>query len=974
MKRRRNMTRPVLVTVSLVAGLVLVCAYPSYIITRTLFNRHFERWGERLVSLEKRGLLSTEYGAAWQDVLADKAMLEEARHLVSDSVPEERETVTIVEGVRVDDYPSLSVIQKLNEVQEYSNAIEITDRKDRRIAIIRTNHTRGSIEEFPPTLVEALIAAEDRNFRENHLGFEFDSFVRAALRAALRSITTFSPAVPQGTSTITQQVAKLFISDVDTAGHRVVGRTVRRKVRELRLSAALRKMYEPDEILEVYLNHCVTSDYGLIGYKDIAAGLFRKELPELDDAECIYMARMVKWGRNIPGKIARQCRIDMPRMARALGWGREKQQAVLAAIDTLTFHKPRQVDTEYGYLVDCANEFWLKVITDAGGEVRLDEMNIIDPNSLIRRKGNLKIRLAIDLPLQQELVRLVDGRGYGPDTTIVTDVRVGSFGEDVVLDTRPRDTLRQITVLDTVREFSEPGSAFATALEPGDTLVTNIRYRRRGRDEYRRSVFYYARRPTLVDGQYFAYCMLDAKTGKLLAYYARDKIGSRLVSLLSNRTPNGSSTAKPIFHALNFDLGIFEPYAMWTDCTAVTGDVPWRRKIIYQNREPYEVEFAQSAVRGRGYRVHNHGHVFEGCNYVFEHLATSNNILGAELVYRLDRNLNAPASQASRSTFLLKQFFYRIGAFGRIRDELGLKRVTGVRVYKELARIVGVDTDSMTAYGRRVPVSDSLYSVGLGTLELTLYEQAHLFNMLYDNTLVENPARHPSLVIEEIVLNGSPVDVAERDTVKRCHPFADINNLRPVYLGLHKRLTSNTWDGLGGYDMPYTVDSGDVNWRRFDDDAFPVNEPVSNYAKSGTSDDVLRPFNVDVTSEKRTNYGLWNATIRVDMAKFDTSDAPAEVRDITIACIGECNRHYTGHRDGKTLHKFVSRDLLKKAGAQSPGGFYSQYESYIRRTTPADARGCTSDAEKEEEEAFGVKGTLKKLLDKLPFRKDSDAE
>ena len=48
---------------------------------------------------------------------------------------------------------------------------------------------------------------------------------------------------------------------------------------------------------------------------------------------------------------------------------------------------------------------------------------------------------------------------------------------------------------------------------------------------------------------------MDSRTGKLLAYYSKDKLGSRLACLLRNRTPNGSLTAKPIFNALNFDLG-----------------------------------------------------------------------------------------------------------------------------------------------------------------------------------------------------------------------------------------------------------------------------------------------------------------------------------------------------------------------------------------------------------------------------------
>lgn len=926
---------------AIAAAAVAILSYPGYLVSKALFNRYFERWGERLVALEKRNLLSREFGAAWQDILSQEKMANEQRRLLEH---EERggDTIRVVDGIRVNDYPSLGIIRHLNEIHEYSNAIEILDRTGTPIADIRTDHTRATIDEFPPTLVTALIAAEDGAFRRNDLGFEFDSFVRAAGQSVWEALTTGRLSVPSGTSTITQQVAKLFISDIDEEGRRYVSRTLERKLREMRLAAALRKMYTPDEILEVYLNHCVTSDYGLIGFKDIAAGLLGKELNELSDAECIYLARMVKWGRNLHGKIAAQCRIDMPRMAASLGWDRTKQQEVLARIDSLTFQKPRQVHTDHGALVDLANEFWLDVLRDNGlDSAKLADMNIIDPNSLIRRKGNLTIELTVDLGLQRRLEQLVRARGYGPDTVIVTDVRIGSHGENVTMETTPRDTLRRIQVLREPGIFSEMGSDFTTELAAGDTLVTNVRYRRLGGNRYRRSVFYYTRRPVEVDGQYFAYAIMDSRSGELLAYYSRDRIGSRLAGLLRNRTPNGSSTAKPIFNALNFDLGVFRAYEMWTDRYAVTEDVPWKRTIDYHGSRPIGVTFANSAVKGKGYKVHNHGHIFEGCRHVFEHLATSNNILGAETVYRLNRRLFGPEGRVRTEALPLIQFFQRINAFGRVRDSLGLKHVTGVRVYKELARIAGVDINSMEAYGKRVPVSDSMYSIGLGTLELTLYEQMHIFNMLYNNDLIEHPASHPSLVIRSIVMGGDSVTV--RDTVRRYHPFASTNNLRPTYLGMHKRLVSNRWDGLGGYDISSDSVSyaGPVADSVFSPDAFRLKAPLSNYAKSGTSDDVIRPFNVDVTSKKRTNYGLWNAVIRVDLSAFADRTAP-EVRDITIACVGECNQQYTGARDGKSLHKFVSRELLKTGGRTVPpgDGYFNRYEHYLETVTPDSLRYC----------------------------------
>lgn len=935
--------KKLLIILAITIGILILSIYPVYLITKTVFNNHFDKWGTRLVELEKKGLLSREFGAAWQDIVENETMANKAEELLNKDI-DKKDSVLIIDGVSTKDYPSLSIVARLNEISAYSNTITITDRKDREIAYIRTDHTRAKVDQLPLVLKTALLAAEDKDFYKNKLGFEFDSFVRAGARAIIKTITTFRKATPRGTSTITQQVAKLFVSQIDESGRRHVSNSIDRKFREMRLASALRKMYSPDEILEVYLNHCIASDYGLIGIKDIANGLFNKKLNELSDAQCVYLARMVKWNRNSPRKIGLQCRIDMERMGPALGWSKNYQNKIFKAIDVLKFTRPKQIRTESGHLVDLANEFWLLYLkqNNKSGTQYGGDMDIINPNSLIRKKGNLRIKLTIDMPLQKYLENLVNNRGFGRDTIIYTDVRIGSLGEDIKTDIRPSDSLRLVTIIDTIIHFSEPNSQFSIPLYQGDTLITNIRYSKKGKKLWRRSQFFYTRRLMNVNGQYFSYCILDSRTGELRAYYSKDKIGSRLACLLKNRVPNGSSTAKPILNALNYDLGNFPPYAKWTDSIAVEEDVPWKRKIIRKDGIPFDVEFVHSAVYGQGYKMHNHDHVFDGCQYLFDHLSTSNNILGVETIYRLNKKIFDPTGAIEKDAFSTVQFLYRINALDRIQKELKMTQVTGVRIYKELSRIIGIDIDSMIAYGKKIAISDSLYSVALGTLEMTLFEQAHLFNMLYNNNLIEDPKNHPGLAIKEIDMNGVRIPVSKKDVIKRYHPFADINNIRPTLLGLHKRLTSNKWDGLNDYDINYNAEYSDPVYTDslFNREALALLKPLSNFAKSGTTDDIIRPFNSDITSKKRTNYGLWNAVIRIDLSKLSNEQIP-EIRDLTIACIGECNDHYTGARDGKTLNKYVSRDLLKKAGVKSPDGFFNLYENYIKKITPPENQFCS---------------------------------
>jgi hypothetical protein len=536
----------------------------------------------------------------------------------------------------------------------------------------------------------------------------------------------------------------------------------------------------------------------------------------------------------------------------------------------LTCNKPSRILTDCGSLVDCANEFWLTILKNNGAtRAQCDRMNILDPNSLIRTKGDLTVKLTIDLALQRLLERCVNGRGYAPDT--VAQVK-------------------------------------------GKTV--------------------------LVPGQYFAYCIMDSKTGKLLAYYSKDKIGSRLSGLLRYRTPNGSSTAKPIFNALMFDLGIFKPYAKWNDSVEVSADVPWKRSFHVEKGKIIGVSFANSAVKGKGYEVHNHLNVFEGCQYVFDQLAASNNILGVETVYRLNQRLFESDGSVCKDAFNLAQYFYRLGALDKIKNDLRYASVTGVRAYKELANIVGVNVDSLDAGKNHGSVSDSLYSVGLGTLELSLYEQMHLFNALYNNELIERPAEHPSLAVETILLNGDTVKID--DVITRYHPFAAINNLRPTYLGLHKRLVSMASDGLDAFDVCAGRDTGAANAsdNSFSEDALTLDGPVSNFAKSGTTDDVIYSYNSDGRGVNKTNYGMWNAVVRVDLSRLSKESRSPDVRDVTVACIGECNERRTGPRDGKTLHKFVTGALLKTAGVPCPNGFFKRYEAYLKRVTPDDIKNC----------------------------------
>ena len=93
--------------------------------------------------------------------------------------------------------------------------------------------------EFPPYLVNAVVATEDRNFFTHH-GIDPFGMARAIF------VDLKAHHLVQGGSTITQQVAKnVFLTNE---------RTAKRKMQELVLALELERHYSKQEILTIYLN------------------------------------------------------------------------------------------------------------------------------------------------------------------------------------------------------------------------------------------------------------------------------------------------------------------------------------------------------------------------------------------------------------------------------------------------------------------------------------------------------------------------------------------------------------------------------------------------------------------------------------------------------------------------------------------------------------------------------------------------
>jgi penicillin-binding protein 1A len=133
-------------------------------------------------------------------------------------------------------------------------------------------------EELPHSLIQAVVATEDRRYFE-HVGIDLRGIARAAL-ANIRA-----GGVVQGGSTITQQVAKnLFLTPE---------RSFKRKAQEALLALWLERRFTKEEILAIYLNR-VYLGAGTYGVDAAARRYFDKSARDLTLPEAAMIAGLLK--------------------------------------------------------------------------------------------------------------------------------------------------------------------------------------------------------------------------------------------------------------------------------------------------------------------------------------------------------------------------------------------------------------------------------------------------------------------------------------------------------------------------------------------------------------------------------------------------------------------------------------------------------------------------------------------------------
>ncbi|HEV8679451.1 MAG TPA: PBP1A family penicillin-binding protein [Stellaceae bacterium] len=142
-----------------------------------------------------------------------------------------------------------------------------------------------SIEKVPRVVIEAFLAAEDRDFY-NHNGVNPVAIVRAAMSDLLRFQRGQRPI---GASTITQQVVRHFLLNNELS--------IARKIKEAILAYRIEGVLSKNRILEIYLNE-IYLGAGAYGVAAAADTYFQKPLDRLTLAEVAFLAALPKAPNN----------------------------------------------------------------------------------------------------------------------------------------------------------------------------------------------------------------------------------------------------------------------------------------------------------------------------------------------------------------------------------------------------------------------------------------------------------------------------------------------------------------------------------------------------------------------------------------------------------------------------------------------------------------------------------------------------
>lgn len=233
------------------------------------------------------------------------------------------------------------------------------------------------LHEAPRHLTDAIIAAEDREFRE-HQGVSLSGMLRATLRNAREG------SYAQGASTLTMQVVRAWNQQRD--------RTVLRKLREMVMALAVDRHLGKDGILQAYLDAPYLGQrraLSICGFQAAARHYYGKDAKDLDLSEAATLAAILPSpGTLAPDRAPALAKEKRDRVLRAMeGMGYDIREALQAPIRTVP---PGVLEERFPAYLSAVRAALLEQLSPA-----------------VVQGAGLRVTAAVDLYMQEESEKLL---------------------------------------------------------------------------------------------------------------------------------------------------------------------------------------------------------------------------------------------------------------------------------------------------------------------------------------------------------------------------------------------------------------------------------------------------------------------------------------------------------------------------------------------------------------------------------------
>ena len=431
------------------------------------------------------------------------------------------------------------------------------------------------VAKTPEQLRKAVLAVEDRSFY-SHGGISWRGMARA-------TVANLSGGMPQGASTITQQVARTFFLSTR--------RTAERKIKEALLSFQLERELNKDQILELYLNQIYLGQRAY-GFSAAAQAYFGKTLDELSLAETALLAGLPQNPIHANPVASAERAIKRQRwvLSRMRVTGDITQAELDAALaEQLRFRRPAHVDVPAQFVAEMAR----KVVVERLGEQAYTEgiRVITSVRSADQRAAHAALRRAVIGHERKQRWRGPEDFEALPDDPARTEraaaLALRTLDDDddlraaIVLQASPRELQLQlangerVTVAADALKWLQPALAPKApanlAIRRGSIVrvmaQTSTRPATRTTPAVRSVVWNVVQWPEAEA----AFVALDPATGRLRALVGGFDFNRRQFNRVTSAWRQPGSSFKPFLYSAAFEHGVI-PQTLVDDLPLIAAD------------------------------------------------------------------------------------------------------------------------------------------------------------------------------------------------------------------------------------------------------------------------------------------------------------------------------------------------------------------------------------------------------------------